>query len=186
MPAQTFGTWDQNALGAGLVLQMGGLVIVTGDSNLTNARKALGTLPKGSGTGYFENEFYSVPQVNLGTNCAVGVAQPTSALNAAPGQDALSWAFYPGTGDVKNNGAVLMNIGIVPERTVISVYLSLITTPQLILAVSGSWKASIALPAGKVWLPTAMLAGGNAGETGLYTNMGQRGFNYTRIEGPPV
>jgi hypothetical protein len=186
MSSRILSTWDPNALGDGLSLELGNLVVATAQNALSNSRKVIGTLFKATGTGYTENEFWSVPQVSLGTNVAIGLAQPDSTLTTAVGADAKSWGFYPATGLVLNNGATVATLDIIPERTVISIYLSLVTTPTMVIAVAGSWRASIVLPSSKSWAMAATLAGGNAGETSLFTNFGQRGFNYRNIQGPPV
>ena len=185
MSSRVFGTWDENALGDGLVLDLGGLVVKTGQNALSNSRKVIGTLFKATGTGYFESEFWSIPQVSLGTNVAIGLAQPDSPLNQAVGADSKSVAFYPATGLVLSNGATVATLDIVPERTVISMYMSLLT-PTLLIAINGTLRGSISLASGKSWAPACTVAGGNAGETFNFTNFGQRGFNYRVLQGPPI
>lgn len=182
-----FASWNPNACDDQLVLLESNTIVTTNANGLTNARKVLGTLPIGAGLVSSEHEFWSVPEVNLGTNVAIGIAQPSSALNTAPGADSLSVGFYPATGDLKTNGSVITNLGIIPERTVISIIVSLLTTPTLVIGIAGTWAYSYVLPSSKLWVLAAMLAGGNAGETSLYSKFGgARGFEYTTLITPPV
>lgn len=81
MSARTYATWNQNAFGEGLALLQGGVMISTLQDNLSNSRKVLGTLPKGSSEGFYETVFWSVPRVSLGTNIATGLAMPDSPLD---------------------------------------------------------------------------------------------------------
>ena len=87
MTARVYSTWNPNALGDGLVLDQGNLVVTTGQDSLSNARKVLATLPKSSASGFYETVFWSTPQVSLSTNVATGVALTDSPLNEAVGHD---------------------------------------------------------------------------------------------------
>jgi hypothetical protein len=192
MPSRTYCTWDPNAIGDGLLLDDGNLVVTTGANALSNARKVMGTLFKGVGRFNSEHEFWSVPRVNLGTNAVIGIAEPDSPLDQAVGADAKSYGLVLGTGEVKNNGNVITTLDVINEptdsvlRAVISLYVVLDSGPWMVIAVDGSWRYQLSLPSGKFWAFAATLAGGNAGETSLFSNFGQRGFNYPIIQGPAV
>lgn len=188
MTARTYSTWNPRALGASLLLDQGNLVVTTGANALSNSRKVLGTLPKGSSAGYFETQFWSTPQVSLGTNIAVGLAQPTSSLAAAVGADSLSCGYYPATGAVIYNGSTLTTLAAIPERRVIGIYLTFGSGhAYMVITVSGFWVYAADLgTGGGTWVPALTLAGGNAGETSAYSNFGQRGFDYPTIIYPPV
>lgn len=186
MTSRVLSTWNPNALGDGLVLDQGNLVVTTGADALDNSRKVLGTLPKASSVAFFESVFWSTPQVDLGSNIAIGVAKTTSALDVQPGGDADSWGYYPATGDIINNSAGVGSINPIDERTIIGIYLNYFSSALYMnIIIEGSWVASFELDSG-FYVPCAMLAGGNAGETSLFSNFGQRGFNYPRIVAPPA
>jgi hypothetical protein len=189
MTARVFSTWNPNAVGEGLLLDQGGLVITTGVSALSNARKVIGTLPKGSSPGFYETVFWSVPRVSLGSNVATGVAQPDSPLDQAVGADSKSCAFYPATGDIIFAGSTLTTLDPIPERVYIGVYLIFSGGHAFVnFIVSGSWIYEVDLgTGGKLWLPAQTLAGGNATETSSKTLFGGGGiaFNYPRIVAPP-
>jgi hypothetical protein len=144
----------------------------------------MGTLLKGVGSFSSEHEFWSIPRVNLDENAVIGIAQPDSPLDAAVGEDANSYGFVLGTGELKNDGDVITTLDIVNEptdsvlRSVISLIVILDSSPRMILAIDGSWHYQLDLPDDKFWTFAATVAGGNAGETSLFSNFGQRGFNY--------
>jgi hypothetical protein len=188
MTARTYSTWNPNALGTGLLLDQGNLVVTTGANALSNSRKVLGTLPKGGSSGYFETQFWSTPQVSLGTNVAVGVAQQTSSLASAVGADAASCGYYPATGAVIYNGSTLTTLDAIPERRVIGIFLRFAAGhAYMVITVSGSWVYGADLgTGGALWVPALTLAGGNATETSAYSNFGQRGFDYPFIVYPPA
>ena len=188
MTARTYSTWNPNALGTGLLLDQGNLVVTTGADSLSNSRKVLATLPKATSSGYSETEFWSTPQVSLSTNAAVGVAKVGSSLSAALGVDANSCGYYPATGEVKKNNVVLTTLAAIPERRTIGIYFAESGGDvHMIITVQGSWVYGADLGAvGDLWVPALTLAGGNATETSAFTNFGQRGFNYPVIIYPPL
>jgi hypothetical protein len=192
MTSRTFNTWNPNACDPSLLLDQGNLVVTTGANALSTSRKVMGTLLKSTGRFNSEHEVWTVPMVNLGANVVLGVAQTDSPLNQAVGADSKSYGFVLGTGELKNNGSVITTLDIVNEpttsilRNVISLYTVLDSGPWLIIAINGSERYMLSLPSGKTWGWAATLAGGNAGETSLYSNFGQRGFNFPIIQGPPA
>lgn len=194
MTARVFSTWNPNALGHGLALEQGNLVITTLENSLSNARKVLGTLPKGASPGFYETVFWSVPRVSLGDNVATGVALPDSPLDQAVGADAKSCGYYPATGEIIYGGVVLTTtaaaVDPIPERTDIGVYLIFQTNHAYVnFIVNGTWVYEVDLgTGGGVWVPAQTLAGGNAGETSSYTRFGGGGvaFNHPRIIAPPT
>src|SRR6185295_9973599 len=107
MTARVYSTWNPNALGDGLALAQGNLVITTIANALPNDRKVLATLPKGSSPGFYETVFWSVPRVSLADNVATGVAHPDSPLDHAVGADSKSCGYYPATGDLVYNGSAV-------------------------------------------------------------------------------
>lgn len=192
MTARVYSTWNPNACGTtqgDLLLQQGNLVVTTGRDSLSNARKVLATLPKGSAPGFYETVVWSTPQVSLSTNFATGVATPDSPLNQAVGADAKSCGYYPATGAIIKNGVTLTTLNAIPERTDIGIYLIFQTGHAYAnFIVAGTWVYEVDLGTGNVWLPAQTLAGGIAGETSTYTRFGGGGvaFNYPRIIAPPT
>lgn len=193
MTSRVFSTWNPNALGDGLVLAQGNIVVTTAADSLSNARKVLGTLPKGSAPGFYETVFWSTPQVSLGTNVATGVAMPDSPLDQAVGADSKSCGYYPATGDIIMGGVTLTTTSSahdpIPERTDIGVYLIFFGGHAYVnFIVAGTWIFEVDLGTSGVWVPAQTLAGGIAGETSSYTRFGGGGvaFNYPRIVAPPT
>lgn len=190
MTARVYSTWNPNALGAGLLLDQGNLVVTTGADSLSNARKVLGTLPKGSSPGFYETVAWSIPRVSLGTNFATGFAQPDSPLDQAVGADSKSCGYYPATGDIIYNGSPLTTIVAQPERVDIGCYLIFSGGhAYAVFIVAGTWVYEADLGTGGAsWLPAQTLAGGIAGETSTYTRFGGGGvaFDYPRIIAPPT
>lgn len=189
MTARVYSTWNPNALGDGIALTQGNIVVTTAADSLSNARKVLATLPKGSAPGFYETVFWSTPQVSLSTNIATGVAQPDSALNEAVGHDAKSCGYYPATGEIKLNNVVLTTLDPIDERVDIGVYL-IISGGHIYVSfmTAGTWRYEVDLGTSGVWVPAQTLAGGIAGETSSYTRFGGGGvaFNYPRIVAPPT
>lgn len=191
MSTETYAQWNPNACDASLVLSGGNTIVTTGADALSSARKVLSTLPRGVGDGISEHEFYTVPLVNLGDTCAIGLAQSNSSLNTGVGVDALSIGYYPGTGIIRSNNATVGTIDIIDEvpnqphalRKTISILIKFITgTPHFVVAINGSWQIDITLPTGKLWCVAATLSGGKAAETFLNSNFGNKGaLKFTRI-----
>lgn len=187
MTSRVYSTWNPRAIGDGLALDQGNLVVTTIADNLDTSRKVLGTLPKHSALGFFETEFYSLPQVDLGFNVAVGLAQTDSPLNAPPGGDTHSIGYYPATGEILYKSVLVTTVDPIPERTVIGIYMNNIGGHQYMnVIVSGTWVYQVILDDDNFWVPAIMVAGGNATETSAYSNFGQRAFNYPRMIAPPV
>lgn len=192
MTARVYSTWNPNALGEGLLLEQGNLVVTTGADNLSNDRKVLGTLPKGTAPGFYETVFWSTPQVSLGDNVATGVAQPDSPLDQAVGADSKSCGYYPATGQIILNGTVLTTSHTahdpIIERIDIGVYFHPFGGHMYVsFIVAGTWIYEVDLGTSGLWVPAQTLAGGIAGETSSYTRFGGGGvaFNYPRIIAPP-
>lgn len=192
MTARVFSTWNPHAVGDGLGLQQGNVVITTLVSGLSNARKVLGTLPKGLAPAFYETVFYSVPMVSLSDNVATGLAKPTSPLNEAVGHDADSCGYYPATGEIKKGNTVLTTLDPIDERTDIGIYMTIGglggNHAFMNVITAGVWRYAVDLGAGSLWVPAQTLAGGNATETSSYTRFGGGGvaFNYPRIVAPPT
>ena len=75
MTSRTYATLNANALGDGLSLDQGNLVVTTNADGLDFHRAVFGTQPKGTGQMYFETYFYSTsrPTGGLVNLLSVGV-----------------------------------------------------------------------------------------------------------------
>lgn len=187
MTTQIFATLNQNALGPGLVLDQGGLVVTTNAAALSNARKALGTLPKGVGESLFECTFYSDSRTTpVPAGIRVGLAQTSSLTNIGTGVDALSYGLDLNTGNLYSNTAVLANVvsGGIPERTVISTYTKFnVSSITMHFFTNGVWRNSwtVSSVSGKFWVPSVTVCGGNAADWKAFLGFGQRGLKYPRL-----
>lgn len=189
MTAKVFSTWNPNALGAGLMLAQGNLVVTTSLDSLSTARKVLGTLPKGTAAGFYETVFWSIPRVSLGDNVATGVANPDSPLDQAVGADSKSCGYYPASGKIIKNGSTLTTLAARPERADIGVYFHPFGGHMYVsFVVDGTWVYEVDLGTSGLWIPAQTIGGGVAGETSSYTRFGGGGvaFNYPRITAPPT
>lgn len=189
MSARTYAFWNSNALGEGLALLQGGVMVTTLQDNLSNSRKVLGTLPKGASEGFYETVFWSVPRVSLGTNIATGLAHPDSPLDEPVGADAKSCGYYPATGDIVMGGYVLDTLDPIDERKDIGIHLVFFGGhAYMIVAIEGSYGRTVDLGVATSWVAAQTLAGGIAGETSSYTRFGGGGvaFNHPRLTTPPI
>lgn len=180
MTSRTYATLDANRLGDGLLLDMGNLVVLTNADDLDNHRKVLGTVAKGAGDSFFECYFYTETQPDdLADWCSVGVATSDSPLDAYVGEDADSYGFVVGTGEIVNSGAPIVTVNEQVERTCIGVLLRADpVAPSLAFYVKGALVYELSLPTGKFWVPAVTVSSLEAGNVRAFVNFGQRGFDY--------
>jgi hypothetical protein len=183
MTSRTFATLNANALGGGLLLSAGNLIVTTDTDNIDRNRKVLGTVPRGTGDAYFECYFYSDTRPDdLSETCSVGVATPDSALDQATGEDADSFGLIVGTGEITTHDSGSLFVNPLTERLCIGVLLRAdLVAPTLAFSVNGSLLEEIALPAGKFWVPSLTVSGLPAGDMKAFVNFGQRGFDYPAV-----
>lgn len=182
MTSRTYSTLDPNRIGDGLSLSMGNLIVSTSADDLDNHRKALGTVPRGTGTAYFECYFYSDTQPDdLGDTCSVGVATVDSDLDAYVGEDANSYGFIVGTGEIQNAGSAIETVNEQAERICIGVLLRVTATPNVIFYVNGNQVYEVSLPTGKFWVPAVTVSGMAADDMSAFVNFGQRGFDHPSL-----
>lgn len=183
MTSKTFATLNANALGEGLLLSSGNMIVTTDADGLDNHRKALGTVPRGTGDAYFECYFYSDTRPDdLGGSCSVGIATPDSPLDEYTGEDADSFGLIVGTGEITTHDSAGLFVNPQAERLCIGVLLRADpVSPTVAFSVNGSLLAEIALPAGKFWVPSVTVSGLPAGDMKAFLNFGQRGFDYPAI-----
>lgn len=160
-----YSTFDPDAIGPGLLLDSSLLRITTSLSSLDNHRKALCRIPKAVGTGTFEAYFWSDSQAAYTDELAIGVATPDSPLDEAVGEDSLSYGWYPGNGEYKNNGSVVQTFDTATERNCIGVLGTIDGAGGLLrFFCNGNWIGNASLPAGKLWVPAVTISGGDAGD----------------------
>lgn len=187
MATQIFSRLELNRVDPSLLIGQGGYTLTTLADSLSNARKAMGSLPKGVGVGYLEVEIWSTSLTALGTDVSVGVAQANSTVNTGTGVDALSWGYFPGDGSIKNNNANVASstAAVQAERNVIQVYTELTPTLcRMSIAVNGSFMFFATLPNGKFWVPSFTVSGSTAGDRNIYVNSGLTGFKYIMTQVP--
>lgn len=178
MSTRTYSTLNQNALGPGLVLSKGGLIVTTTEAALNADRCVLGTVPQGTGTVYYEAMCYTGLQPDpTPDGFLVGVGKPTTRLDRATGADADSFGYQPSTGNVMSGGIAVETFDPTPERTVIGVLLELgPSIANLSYFLGGSYAGTITLPTGQLWLPCGSVYGDAAADNKIYFNFGQTGF----------
>lgn len=187
MSTQIFSRLSSNSADPSILIAQSGSSITTGANALSNARKALGDTPKATGFFYWEAICWTTTLNALGSNFAIGIAEASSPLNTAVGVDAHSYAYYPGTGEVRNNNAVVSSSAnwVSAERTVIQVFGNLNSVSgQLQFGVNGSWLGAFTVAAGTFYVPALTVAGGNAGENNIYVNFGLTGFLFPITSAP--
>lgn len=183
MTSRTFATLDPNALGPGLALDLGNLVVTTNQNGLTGTtnQRVHGTIPKAIGGAYFIGYFYSTSQGDLTGLCSIGVAEPDSTLNAYVGEDSQSWGMRPADGGIWNGGVQVVAGDPIAERQGIGVYLTMSGTTQgtfLAFYVNGNFYADVFLPDHKFWVPSVGVSSDVAGDLSAFVNFGQRPFEF--------
>lgn len=183
MTSKTFATLNPNALGQGLALELGNLVVTTEEVSTAGASTVLGTIPKAVGHARFDTYFYSTLRGDMTGMCAVGLARPEVNLNARIGDDVYGWAMRPGEGGIWHNGSQVVNGQAVDERTAITTYCNFNapTGPYLAWFVDGSFYANVVLPTdsfgGYFWLPAVSVSGSVPADVSAFCNFGQRPFD---------
>lgn len=187
MTTQVFSRLSVAAHDPSLVIGSALDTVTTGANALSNARKALGELPKATGFFYFEAFPWTTVGNAFGTNFSVGIARPDSPLNACVGLEALSLGYFPGTGEIRQNNVVIASSAnwVRGEQCCIQVFGNL-NSGFISFAVNGSFLANLASPfsAGTFFVPALTVAGGNAGENNWYINLGLTGFFYPITSAP--
>lgn len=179
---------NQNALGPGLTLNQGGLVVTTTTDALSNARKVLATQPRAIGSTGFECQFWSTSRpALLPAGNRVGLATPDCSLTTCVGNDASSIGYDINTGDIFVNSVSVANIGPCVERKVITVYARILRSGILRFCVGINGAPQIDYNtglSGYTWLPAATVCGSNAADINAFFNFGQTAMNYPLISGP--
>jgi hypothetical protein len=183
--SRTFATLDPNRIGDGLALEMGNLIVKTNADQLSNARKCLGTVPRGTGDAYFECYFYSDTRpADLAETCSVGIAQVGSSLDTYVGEDADSIGLIIGTGEIQSGGSVIETVNSQAERLCIGVLVRLeagSAGDTVAFSVNGNLLYEASIPDGQFWVPAVTVSGLDAGDMRAFLNFGQRGFDYPAI-----
>lgn len=183
MTSRTFAILNRNAIGQGLVLDDGNLVVTTEEVSTAGTSTVLATLPKAVGKARFDTYFYSNLRADLTGMCAVGLARTEVDLNAYLGDDQYGWAMRPGEGGIWNNGVMVTPGQSVPERVAITVVCAFNASagPFLQWYVDNSPYASVFLPTdsfgGFFWLPAVSVGGSVPGDVSAFCNFGQRPFD---------
>lgn len=179
-------TLNQNALGPGLALSQGGLVVTTTQDALSADRKVLATLPRAIGDTGFECQFWSTTRPTLlPVGNRVGFAKPTSSLTACVGADVDSWGYEPATGNLYNNGIAVATGDLCQERRVITVFAVWTTTLSIGVAIDGTFQFLYDTTKLHTIVPAVTVCGSNAADINAFLNLGQTSMNYPTIQVAP-
>jgi len=186
MPQNRICLLDAPTAGPGLYVREGKLKIISQANALTPFNTAgthpsvFGDIAAISGVYYFEVAYWSISQGSFANQVAIGVAQPGCLSTKYCGEEANSWGFRPADGRIDNNAAALVSgLTVVPERTIIGVYLFIQPgSTTLTFAVGGTAiSGSISLPTGKLWFPMFSMSPAAAGDLQFQINFGQYLFD---------
>lgn len=178
---------NQNALGPGLALDQGGLVVTTTADNLDQNRKVLGTVPRALGELYYECAFYSTTRpttLPVGVRCGIALAQST--LDTCCGDDIRSLGFELGTGKIYNAGVNTQTITVAQERTMLGVHVTASAGSAVVsFFVDGVFQATETFTfIGGFYVPCITVCGSTAADMNAYFNSGIRGFRYPLMVAP--
>lgn len=179
MTSRTYATLNANALGDGLSLDQGNLVVTTNADGLDFHRAVFGTQPKGTGQMYFETYFYSTsrPTGGLVNLLSVGVAQVGSSLSKYVGEESTSYGFRPADGGIYNDDTESQSTDAIGERMCIGVLLDLTaSTPNVVWYVDGSQIGYSEIDTDEFWVPAISIGATTAGDVSAFVNFGQRPF----------
>lgn len=171
--ARIYATFDAGAIGPGLELEQGGLVVVSNTAGLDIHRLARGNIATGtSGRYFYEAAFYG--DGALADRCSVGIVQATHSLSEYAGEGALSYGLRAGDDGVYSNSVQVVGVDAVDKRTWIGV---LVDMDALTCSwfVDGSLVASTSIAAAP-WYPAVTVAADEAYDLRCYVNFGQYAF----------
>jgi hypothetical protein len=181
--AKHYATLNPNALGPGLALDLGNLVVTTDQINLDGERMVLSTIPKAVGQVYAECYFYSQFRGDLSGLCAIGVAETDSPLDEmAGGASGKSYAYRPADGGIWHAGAEIDSGSTQPaaERRCIGLTVDFnnVSGPLATWYLDGSQIGYVLLPTDKFWCLAVSVGCGTqaAGDVSAFINFGQRAF----------
>jgi hypothetical protein len=181
--AKTFATLNPNALGPGLALDLGNLVVTTNAIDLDGQRMVLSTIPKAVGRAYVEVYLYSNSQGDLAGLCSVGLAEVDSPLDEmVGGASGKSYGYLPADGGIYNAGAKIDDAEVLVERKCIGMYVNFqgesSNGPFLAWYDEGSLIHSLFLPPDKFWCVAISVGTTAAGAADIsaFVNFGQRAF----------
>lgn len=184
MTSKTFATLNPNALGPGLALDYGNLVVTTNQNGLDVQRAVFGTIPKAVGHVFAEAYFYSNFRGDLTDLWSFGLAQVDAPLDEMiGGASGKSWGLRD-SGEIWNANASIDSSGGQPiaERHCLGLYVNFsgLTSagPFAAWYVDGSQVGTVILPSGKFWVLGVSIAAtsSGAGDLSAFVNFGQRPF----------
>lgn len=186
--SKTFATLNPNAIGPGLSLDYGNLVVTTKQNGLDGNRMVLGTVPKAVGHGFIEAYFYSTFRGDLTGLCSLGLAEVDCPLDEyVGGPSGKSWGYRPDLGGIWNAGSETDSGSsqAIAERLCIGLYANF-SDNFAAWYVQGSQIGSVVLPSGKFWVVAIGLGATSqgAGDLSAFINFGQRPFE--NQPSPPV
>jgi len=186
MTSRTFATLNPNAMGSGLALDLGNLVVTTSQDSLGSASSSccvFGTIPKAVGHAYFETYFYSTSRGDLSGLLSVGLAEVSADLDQRVGDGLDTWGFRPADGGIWNDGALIVSGDPIAERICIGVCAQFDSPggPRLTFFTDGSFYASVVMnvtsSGSPFYVPAIGIDLSVAGDVSAFVNFGQRAFD---------
>lgn len=185
MTARTFSTLNPRAIGDGLILDEGNLIVTTDRLGLSGSRAVFGTIPKATGHNRFDTYFYSLSRSDLTGLGSVGLAVITADVAQYIGETTDSWGLRPFNGGIWHGGSKIVDGPVLDERVCITTYVNFTRTANPLLAwfVDGNFYASVDLPGGSnlvFYLPAVSVGVGTdqmAGDLSAFCNFGNRPFD---------
>lgn len=165
--ARNFATFNPNALGPGLALDYGNLVVTTDQINLDGERMVLSTIPKAVGETWINAYFWSNFRGDLTGLCSLGIAEVDSPLDEmVGGASGKSYGLRPTEGNIWHAGAAIDTSGFdgIDERRCIGMQVKFQGTsagPEVLWFVERTQVARIILPSGKFWCYAASVGNGS-------------------------
>lgn len=186
MTARTFATLDPNALGSGLALDLGNLVVTTNQDSqgsASNSCTVFGTIPKAVGHAYFEAYFYSISRGDLTGLLSIGLAEVTADLDRRVGDGFDTWGLRPAEGGIWNDGLEILTGDPIAERICIGVLAQFDAPsgPTLNFFTDGSFYGRVVMNVSSsgsaFYVPAIGIDLSVAGDVSAFINFGQRAFD---------
>ena len=185
MTSKTFATFNPNAIGPDLALDLGNLVVTTDAVGVDGNRMVLITIPKAVGHVYVEFYHYSNSRGDLTDLVSIGIAETDCPLDEfVGGPSGKSWGLRPDYGSIWNGGTEIESGGAqpIPERTCIGLYVNFdglsSAGPFIAWYSERTQVAATTLPSGKFWVAAVSVGTTDqgAGDVSVFGNFGQRVF----------
>src|SRR5690606_14336014 len=171
-----FSTFDPTKLGASMALEQANTIVVTtGIASISRMVKAL--YGKSSSQWFAEFAFYGDEPLTGATS--VGIASETSPLTGYVGEDADSYGYRAGDGEIHNNGSSIASVATAVAGDIIGVLVNIGdgTAASVTWFLNGEVLHTESI-AGGVWFLAATVKTATSDPMRAWINTGQRDFEY--------